>query len=69
MVMQLHSNAININLIQVYAPTTCEEAEVEKFYTGLNMAIKQMKDNEIIVLMGDFNAKVGNESEEAIVEK
>lgn len=41
-VMRPHSNTINTNLRQVYAPTiTCEKDELENFYTDLNRAIEK----------------------------
>ena len=36
-----------------------EEAEITKFYEQMETALKNRKSNEILIVMGDFNAKVG----------
>ena len=59
-VVKLHAQPFNLSIIQAYAPTsTASDAELEKFYLALNQAKKQCKNNEITVVMGDLNAKVG----------
>lgn len=60
MIVRLAGQPININLIQVYAPTA-EKAESEalQFYSEINQALKLTKKNDINLIMGDFNAKVG----------
>src|SRR5215469_4252685 len=58
----------NICLIQVYAPTTQhEEDEINKFYREVQSAKDQCKQHEMIVVMGDLNAKVGNEHFDEVV--
>ena len=59
-VAKLQGKPLDIGIVQVYAPTSshCEE-EVEKFYEDLNTALKQLKSQDVKVIMGDFNAKVG----------
>ena len=48
-------------MIQVYAPTVdSEEAEILKFYEQMEAALKNRKSNEMLIVMGDFNAKIGN---------
>ena len=32
------------------------------FYDDVEVALKKCKDNEIPIIMGDFNAKVGNDT-------
>ena len=50
-----------LNLLQVYSPTTDHSDEdIEEFYEQLEEARRQCKASEITVVMGDFNAKVGN---------
>lgn len=58
MLLQLRGNPLNINIIQVYAPTANKEhQEVKKFYEQVDEALS--KRSEINIIMEDFNAKVG----------
>ena len=55
---------LDMGIVQVYAPTsTAEEEEVEQFYEDLDKAMKCLKSQDIKIVMGDFNAKVGSERE------
>lgn len=59
---------IIMNVIQIYAPTTDNtDEEVEEFYSQVDNAMKQCKNREINIVMGDVNAKVGCEPIEDIV--
>ena len=52
----------NIMVIQVYVPTSnAEEAEVEWFYEDLQDLLELTLKKDIIFILGDWNAKVGNE--------
>ena len=52
----------NITVIQVYAPTTnAEEAEVEWFYEDLQGLLELTPSNDILFIIGDWNAKVGSQ--------
>ena len=58
----------NINIIQTYAPTSdSTEEELDEFYDQLDEARRQCKNHEIVIVMGDMNAKVGNAEVEDIV--
>ena len=48
----------NITIIQVYAPTT--DAEVEWFYEDLQEFLELTSQKDVLFLIGDQNAKVGN---------
>ena len=51
-------------IMQVYAPTTgYSDDEVEDFYDQLQSAINKTPCQDILIIMGDFNAKVGCEWE------
>ena len=51
----------NLHIVQVYAPTSTAEDEIlEDFYSSLETVMKKAKSGEILVVMGDFNAKLGN---------
>jgi len=53
-----------MNIIQIYAPTNEKtEAKIEEFYNTLDETMKITKKNEITVVMGDFNAKLGHGNE------
>ena len=66
--LKLQAKPFNINIIQVYAPTSdCEDEEVEKLYQEINNGIQQTKSGEVLCVMGDFNAKVGKEKYEKII--
>ena len=58
---KIQARPFNIVIIQAYAPT-CDHSdeEGEKFYEDLETTLKQTKSTDIKILMGDFNAKVGN---------
>ena len=52
----------NITVIQVYAPTSnAEEAEVEWFYEDLQVLLELTPKKEVLFIIGDWNAKVGNQ--------
>ncbi|XP_071642962.1 craniofacial development protein 2-like [Temnothorax longispinosus] len=49
-----------LNIVQVYAPTTeCTEEEISDFYAKLETVCRVRPRKETTVLLGDFNAKVG----------
>ena len=50
----------NITVIQVYAPATnAEEAEVEGFYEDLQELLQLTPKEDVLFIIGDWNAKVG----------
>ena len=52
----------NITVIQAYAPTSnAEEAEVEQFYEDLKDVLELTPKNDILFIIGDWNAKVGSQ--------
>lgn len=66
--LKLRGNPFNINFIQIYAPTTDKSEEmVEEFYDQIREVLKSVKAGEVCVIMGDFNAKVGQGKEDDIV--
>ena len=53
---------INITVIQVYAPTShAEEAEVVRFYEDLQDLLELTPPKNVLFIIGDWNAKVGNQ--------
>lgn len=58
--IRLAGKNVNKTIIQVYAPTTAaKEEEIEEFYITLQEVFDKVPKNDIIIVMGDFNAKVG----------
>ena len=54
---------INMNLIQCYAPTNdSEDHTKEEFYSRLQSIIQGFPRRDITLLIGDFNAKVGEDN-------
>lgn len=52
-------------IFQCYAPTDCDEDEgqKDKFYSDLQEVVNITKPKDFMVIMGDFNAKVGINAE------
>lgn len=66
--MKIQANPVDLFIIQCYAPNLdSEEEEKEAFYDELRVTVGKKKSFEILILMGDFNAKVGNQKMENIV--
>ena len=55
---------INIMLIQVYALTSnTEKAEIEQFYEDLQDLLELTPKKYVLLIIGDWNAKVGSQQE------
>ena len=48
-----------ITVIQIYAPTSNAETEVERFYEDLQDLLELIPQNDALFIIGDWNAKVG----------
>ena len=58
----LPRQTFNITVIQAYAPTSnAEEAEVECLYEDLQDLLELTTKNDVIFIIGDWNAKVGSQ--------
>lgn len=58
--LKIAAKPFDLCIIQVYAPTgDCEMEEIESFYEQVENTMKQVKSSEILIIMGDLNAKVG----------
>ena len=52
----------SITVIQVYAATSnAEEAEVERFYEDIQDLLELTTENNVLLIIGDWNAKVGSQ--------
>lgn len=63
--LRLHMEHNNyLNIISVYAPTLDKSDEIkDKFYEELTRCIDRIRPREQILLLGDFNARVGRDHE------
>ena len=54
-------------MIQVYGPTTAAtDEEMQRFYQDLSQAVKQVPKGDMLLVMGDFYAKVGRRQPSAM---
>ena len=60
----------NITVIQVYAPTgNTEEAEVERFYEDLQDLLELTPKKDVLIIIGDWNAKGGSQETPGVTGK
>ena len=60
----------NITVIQVYALTTnAEEAEVEQLYEDLQDLLELTPPQNVLFIIGDWNAKVGSQKIPGVADK
>ncbi|KAF7254237.1 Armadillo repeat-containing protein 2 [Varanus komodoensis] len=60
--VRIQGKPFNIAIVQVYAPTTdAEETEVDQFYEGLQHLLELTPKNDVLTIIGDWNAKVGSQ--------
>ena len=65
--IRIQGRALNLTIIQVYAPTTeASESDIEDFYSSLQETFDAAPSKDIKLLIGDFNAKVGCSIEPSI---
>ena len=60
----------NIMVIQVYAPTNnAEEAKVKWFYENLQDLLEITSKDDVLFIIGDWNAKVGSQQTPGVTGK
>ena len=65
MTVRLRASPFNITIIQVYAPTSSyDDSDVDEFYRELQSLVDQTPKQDILVVQGDWNAKVGEDAQE-----
>ncbi|XP_014782067.1 craniofacial development protein 2-like [Octopus bimaculoides] len=58
--IRLRCHSLNTTLIQVYAPTSeASEEEMQDFYDVVQQTLDNVPRRDVIIVMGDWNAKVG----------
>ena len=68
--VRLQGKPFNIIVIHVYAPSSnAEEAEVERFYEDLQDLLELTPKNDVLFIIGDWNAKVGSQETPGVTGK
>ena len=68
--VRFQDKPFSITVIQVYAPTSnAEEAEVEQFYEDLQDLLELTPKKDVLVIIGDWNAKVGSQGTPGVTGK
>ena len=58
--IQMNTTPVKLNIIQVYAPTADKPEEIiEDFYNDVDGILRELDKQDITIVMGDFNAKIG----------
>ena len=69
LLLKFAKKPLDLNIIQIHAPTsTSTDEDIEKFYGNLEQAKAPCRQQDPLIIMGDFNAKVGEGGEENMVE-
>ena len=69
MIVKFKCQPVNINIIQVYAPTSdAPDEDIQLFYEDPKKAFSTCKAPEVRIVMGDFNAKVGKKVNQELQE-
>ena len=66
--VHLQGKPFNITVIQVYAPISNAE-KVEQFYEDLQGLLELIPPQNIIFIIGDWNAKVGSQETPGVTGK
>ena len=68
--VRFQGKPFNITVIQAYAPTSnVEEAEVEWFYEDLQDLLELTPKKDVLVIIGDWNAKVESQETPGVTGK
>jgi hypothetical protein len=61
--LKLNTHPYKLNILQIYAPTAdAEDIIINAFYASLLDTLSNISNKEMTIILGDFNAKVGNNS-------
>ena len=68
--VHLKGKPFSLTVIQAYAPTSnAEEAEVERFYEGLQNLLELTPKKDVLFIIGDWNATVGSQETPGVTGK
>ena len=60
--IRLQCKPVNMTVLQVYAPTsTAEEEAMEEFYEKVQHVVDEIPRGDVLYVIGDWNAKVGQD--------
>ena len=63
MYIRLNAKPRNISMFQVYAPTSdADDDVVQEWYDSLESAMDKISKKDIMIVQGDFNAKIGRDA-------
>ena len=66
--VHFQGKSFNITIIQIYAPTT-NAKEVEQFYDDLQDLLELTQEKDVLIIIGDWNAKVGSQDMSGVTGK
>ena len=59
---RFHTASGKTTIVQVYAPTSsATEQEMDEFYEALQQTVQEISSQDLTIIMGDMNAKVGKD--------
>ena len=68
--VHFQDKAFNITVIQVYAPTNnAEEAKAERFYEDLQDLLELTHKEDVLIIIGGWNAKVESQETPGVTGK
>ena len=68
--VRFQGKPFSITVIQAYAPTSnAEEAEVERFYEDLQDLLELTPKKDVLLIIGDWNAKGGSQETPGVTGK
>ena len=68
--VRFQGKPFNITVIQVYTPTSnAEEAEVQWFYEDLQNLLELTLRKDVLLITGEWNAKVGSQETPGVTGK
>jgi len=68
--IRVEARPVNITWVQVYAPTNgADKKDIEEFYRSLQSVMNEIPRKDVVILMGDWNTKIGKGEESETVGK
>ena len=65
--LKIEGKPFDVVIIEAYTPTQDHsDTEVDRFYNEISEYLEKVKGTDVLISMGDFNAKVGSECTDEI---